>query len=107
MWVSAAGIGFSMAPIWPSGYNLAVQSIRLTAGVGAVIMLGDSVGGMVLPGLMGLFMERAGAEAMTWLVLASMGATVVAFGAIVVFRARRGAALMRRVQTPPRASLER
>jgi FHS family Na+ dependent glucose MFS transporter 1 len=93
MWLSAAGSGLCMAPMWPSGYNLAVQSIHLTARLGAVIMLGDSIGGMVLPGLTGLFMERAGATAMTKLVLASMVATAVAFGAIVLFRARRRAAL--------------
>jgi FHS family Na+ dependent glucose MFS transporter 1 len=100
MWLSAAGVGFSMAPIWPSGYNLAVQSIHLTARLGAVIMLGDSIGGMVLPGLTGLFMERAGPEAMTKLVLASMVATALAFGAIVLFRARRRAALTVPVSDP-------
>ena len=94
LWLAVAGVGFSMAPMWPSGYNLAVQSIHLTARLGAVIMLGDSIGGMVLPGLTGLFMERAGAAAMTKLVLASMVATAVAFGAIALFRARRRAALM-------------
>ncbi len=93
LWICAIGVGFSMAPMWPSGYNLAVQSIRLTAGIGAVIMMGDSVGGMILPGLTGLFMERAGAAAMTELVLASIGATTVAFVAILVVRARRRAAL--------------
>ena len=89
LWLAVAGIGLTMAPIWPSGYTLAVQSIRLTAGVSAVIMLGDSVGGMVMPGLTGLFMERVGAWAMTSLVLASMAATVVAFVAILAFRMRR------------------
>jgi MFS transporter, FHS family, Na+ dependent glucose transporter 1 len=93
LWICVAGVGFFMAPMWPSGYNLTVQSIRLTAGVGAVIMMGDSVGAMLLPGVMGLFMERAGAGAMTVLVLASVGATVVAFGAIMFFRARHSAAL--------------
>ena len=93
VWVCAAGVGLAMAPIWPSGYNLPVQSIRLTAGVGAVIMMGDSVGAMVLPGTMGLVMERAGAGAMTAMVLASIGAAAVAFGAILFFRARRKAAL--------------
>jgi FHS family Na+ dependent glucose MFS transporter 1 len=88
LWIAAAGVGFSMAPIWPSGYTLAVQSIRLTARVSAVIMLGDSVGGMVLPGLTGLFMEQAGAAAMTLLVLASVAATFVAFLAILAFRTR-------------------
>jgi len=92
LWISAAGVGFSMAPIWPSGYNLAVQSIRLTAGIGAVIIMGDSVGGMVLPGLTGIFMERAGAAAMTQLVLASIGATAIAFLAILTVRARWNAA---------------
>lgn len=88
LWISVIGLGVSMAPIWPSGYNLAVQSIRLTAGVGAVIMMGDSVGGMVLPGLTGLFIERAGASAMTILVLVSIAATAVAFLAIAVVRSR-------------------
>lgn len=100
LWLAVAGVGFSMAPMWPSGYNLAVQSIHLTARLGAVIMLGDSIGGMVLPGLTGLFMERAGAAAMTKLVLASMVATAVAFGAIALFRARRRAALMVPISDP-------
>jgi fucose permease len=78
-----------MAPIWPSGFNLAVQSIRLTAGIGAAILMGDSVGAMVLPGLTGLVMERAGAAAMTGLVLAGVGATAVAFLAILIVRAQR------------------
>jgi len=38
-------------------------------------------------------MERAGAGAMTAMVLASIGASAVAFGAIMYFRARRKAAL--------------
>jgi FHS family Na+ dependent glucose MFS transporter 1 len=88
LWVSVIGLGFSMAPIWPSGYNLAVQSIRLTAGIGAVIIMGDSVGGMVLPGLTGLVIERAGASAMTVLVLASIAGTAAAFAAILIVRAR-------------------
>jgi FHS family Na+ dependent glucose MFS transporter 1 len=96
MWIAVAGIGLTMAPIWPSGYTLAVQSIRLTAGVSAAILLGDSVGGMVMPGLTGLFMERAGAGAMTYLILASMAATVVAFLAILAILAFR----MRRSELP-------
>jgi FHS family Na+ dependent glucose MFS transporter 1 len=89
LWVSVLGLGVAMAPIWPSGFNLAVQSIRLTAGIGAAILMGDSVGAMVLPGLTGLVMERAGAAAMTGLVLAGVGATAVAFLAILIVRAQR------------------
>jgi FHS family Na+ dependent glucose MFS transporter 1 len=89
LWIAAAGAGFCMAPIWPSGYNLAGQSVRLTARVSGIILLGDSVGGMILPGLTGLIMERAGAPAMAKLVLASVAATFLAFLAILLFGKNR------------------
>jgi len=89
LWIAVAGVGFSMAPIWPSGYTLAAQSVGLTARISGVILLGDSIGGMVLPGLTGLFMERAGPATMTRLVLASVVATFLAFLGILLFRRRR------------------
>lgn len=89
LWIAAAGTGFCMAPIWPSGYTLAGQSLRLTARISGLILLGDSVGGMVLPGLAGLVMERAGAAAMPQLVLGSVGATFLAFLAILLFGKNR------------------
>jgi FHS family Na+ dependent glucose MFS transporter 1 len=85
LWIAAAGAGFFMAPLWPSGYTLAGQSIRLTARVSGLILLGDSIGGMVLPGLMGVLMERAGAAAMTPVVFGSLAATFLAFLAILWF----------------------
>jgi FHS family Na+ dependent glucose MFS transporter 1 len=89
LWVAVPGIGFFMAPIWPSGFTLAAQSVGLTARVSGVILMGDSVGAMVLPGLTGLFMEHAGSETMTQLVMASLGATFAAFLAILYFGGRR------------------
>jgi FHS family Na+ dependent glucose MFS transporter 1 len=85
LWIAAAGTGFCMAPIWPTGYTLAGQSLRLTARVSSLILLGDGIGGMVLPGLMGLLMERAGSAAMPPVVLASLAATFLAFLAILLF----------------------
>jgi FHS family Na+ dependent glucose MFS transporter 1 len=89
LWITAAGIGFCMAPIWPTGYTLAGQSVPLTARVSSLILLGDSIGGMVLPGLMGVLMERAGAAAMTPVVLGSLMAAFLAFLGIVLFGNRR------------------
>ncbi len=85
LWIAAAGIGFCMAPIWPTGFTLAGQSVRLTARVSSLILLGDSIGGMVLPGLMGLLMERAGATAMTPVVLGSLSATFLAYLGVLFF----------------------
>jgi FHS family Na+ dependent glucose MFS transporter 1 len=101
LWIAAAGTGFCMAPVWPSGYTLAGQSLRLTARISGLILLGDSVGGMVLPGLAGLVMERAGAAAMPQLVLGSVVATFLAFLGIFLFgKNRREPAGLSRLETP-------
>ena len=49
LWTCTIGIGFFMAPMWPMGYNLAGQSVKLTATTSSIILLGDSLGGMILP----------------------------------------------------------
>jgi len=43
-------VGFSVAPIWATGFNLAGQSIKLTATISSIIILGDSFGAVVLHG---------------------------------------------------------
>jgi FHS family Na+ dependent glucose MFS transporter 1 len=86
VWIAAAGAGFCMAPVWPSGFTLAGQSVRLTARISGFILLGDSLGGMVLPGLTGWIMERAGAPAMARMVLISVGLTFLAYLGIVAYR---------------------
>ncbi|MBN2084427.1 MAG: MFS transporter [Anaerolineales bacterium] len=89
VWITAAGAGFCMAPVWPSGYTLAGQSVNLTARLSGFILLGDSIGGMILPGLTGWIMEAAGAPAMAQLVLASLVATFLAYLGILYFGKRR------------------
>ena len=89
LWIAAAGAGFCMAPVWPTGFTLAGQSVALTARISGFILLGDSLGGMVLPGLTGWIMESAGAPAMPQLVLASAGATFLAFLGIFFFGKKR------------------
>ncbi len=79
LWIVSAGLGFCMAPIWPSGYTLAGRSIKLTARMSSIILLGDSFGGMILPSLTGRVLERFGAQAMMWLVFISLGLTLLAF----------------------------
>jgi FHS family Na+ dependent glucose MFS transporter 1 len=85
LWIAAAGAGFCMAPVWPTGFTLAGQSVRLTARISGFILLGDSLGGMVLPGLTGWIMEGAGAPAMPRLVLLSAALTFLAFLGIFFF----------------------
>jgi fucose permease len=86
VWILAAVLGFCMAPIWPSGFTLAGQSVRLTARVSGVILLGDSLGFMLLPWLVGQVLKSTGPQAMTTLVLLSLVGNLFAFAAILRLR---------------------
>jgi FHS family Na+ dependent glucose MFS transporter 1 len=87
LWVVAIGMGLFMAPIWPGGFNLAGQSLALTATIGSIILLGDSLGGMILPSATGKIIEIAGPSAMPLLVFASLGLNLGAF--LVMLQQRR------------------
>jgi FHS family Na+ dependent glucose MFS transporter 1 len=88
VWIAAAGTGFCMAPVWPSGFTLAGRSVPLTARLSGFILLGDSIGGMILPGLTGFIIDRAGAPALAQLVLAGITGAFLAFLGIL-FSGRR------------------
>jgi MFS transporter, FHS family, Na+ dependent glucose transporter 1 len=79
LWIMAVGLGFCMAPIWPTGFTLAGQSIALTGKLTSIILLGDSFGGMILPTLVGKVIEGSGARAMIYLVFGSMFLNLLAF----------------------------
>jgi MFS transporter, FHS family, Na+ dependent glucose transporter 1 len=79
LWMMAIGLGFCMAPIWPTGFTLAGQSINMTGKVTGVILLGDSLGGMVLPSAVGKVIESSGPRAMVYLVFGSLVLNLLAF----------------------------
>jgi FHS family Na+ dependent glucose MFS transporter 1 len=101
LWVCTLGIGFFMAPLWPMGYNLAGRSVKLTATVSSIILLGDSLGGMILPSLTGQAVEHFGVQTMIWLVFVSLVGNMVAL--LVMLRLRPSAKVMTR--RPPFSQL--
>jgi FHS family Na+ dependent glucose MFS transporter 1 len=86
LWFAALGLGFGMAPLWPTGFTLAGQSLTLTASVSGMILLGDSFGCVVLPWLVGQVMEVTGPRALVYLVFASLVGNVLAFVAMLRLR---------------------
>jgi fucose permease len=88
LWIAALGAGFCMAPVYPSGFTLAVQGLKLTARASGVILLGDSFGGMILPWLVGRVFETAGPRAMVHLVLGSLICDSLAFVGLVYTRSK-------------------
>jgi len=88
LWAATLAVGFFMAPIWPTGYNLAGQSIKLTATVSSIIILGDSFGAVVLPWATGQAIERFGAQTMPRLVFASLAINALIFVIMLLQRRR-------------------
>jgi FHS family Na+ dependent glucose MFS transporter 1 len=86
LWLMAVGLGFCMAPIWPSGFTLAGQSINLTGRITGIILLGDSLGGMILPSLVGKVIEASGPQYMVYLVLGSLVLNLLAFTVMLRLR---------------------
>ena len=86
LWVMSIGLGFCMAPVWPTGFTLAGQSITLTGKLTGIILLGDSFGGMVLPTMVGKIIEGSGARAMIYLVFGSLVLNFIAFLAMLRLR---------------------
>jgi MFS transporter, FHS family, Na+ dependent glucose transporter 1 len=93
LWMMALGLGFCMAPIWPAGFTLAGQSFKLTAQASGIILLGDSLGGMVLPSAVGKVIEATGPQAMVHLVLASLALNLLAFIGMVRLAPRKDSTL--------------
>jgi len=82
----AIGLGFCMAPIWPTGFTLAGQSIAMTGKITGVILLGDSFGGMVLPSAVGQSHRTSGPRAMVYLVFGSLVLNLLAFTGMLRLR---------------------
>lgn len=83
LWVVTTVLGFCMAPLWPMGFTLAGQSIKLTARLSSIILLGESIGGMFLPWVVGQVIDFSGAQAMTSLVLGSLSLNLLIFFLII------------------------
>ena len=86
LWLMAIGLGFCMAPIWPTGFTLAGQSIEMPGKITGVILLGDSFGGMVLPTVVGKVIEGSGPRAMVTLVFGSLVLNLLAFTGMLRLR---------------------
>ncbi len=89
LWAAAIGLGFCMAPVWPTGFTLAGQSIHLSGRLSGLILLGDSIGGMVLPSALGKVIEAAGPRAMVTLIFASLVLNLLAFAGMLRLRPAR------------------
>ncbi|HMD88018.1 MAG TPA: MFS transporter [Anaerolineaceae bacterium] len=86
LWLMAVGLGFCMAPIWPTGFTLAGQSINMTGRISGIVLVGDSLGGMLLPWFSGQVIGSVGAQVLIYLVFGAMLMNFMTFAGMVYFR---------------------
>lgn len=77
LWVITACFGFFMAPLWPMGYTLAGNSLKLTAKLNTIIMMGDNFGGMLLPWIVGQIIDFSGSAIVFTIVLVGSVLTLI------------------------------
>lgn len=81
VWLGSAGLGLALSTIFPTLLVLGESRMKVTGAVTGLFYLGSSLGGMVLPTVLGQIFEFVGHYAM---ILTLFGATVL--GSVVLIR---------------------
>ena len=89
LWLGAVGLGVSMASVFPSAITLAERRVRITGQVTAWFLVGGSLGGMILPWLIGQLFESVGPQVTMSAILADLFLALGVFGALML-ASRRG-----------------
>ena len=90
LWFCPIALGFFMAPIFPTAFSWASQSLQLSGKLTGILFLGDSTGAMILPWLAGRVINSAGAAAMVPLITGALLLNFLAyFGLLAAHQARK------------------
>lgn len=84
LWLGAIGLGFSMAPIFPTTLSLAERNMPVTGKTTGWFFAGASIGGMTLPWLVGQLFGAAGPYAAMAAIGAGVLGTAVVFGVLLL-----------------------
>lgn len=84
-WIGTLGLGLGMASIFPTTITLAEQRMTITGQVTSLFFVGSSLGGMVLPWLIGQVFEPLGPTSMVMLVLVDLLVALVLY-LMLIFR---------------------
>ena len=89
LWILTVLFGLCLAPLWPMGFTLAGQSIKLTARLSTIIMLGDNFGGMLLPWAVGQVIDLSGPHMVFTIVLGGVVLMFLTYLLMVTLSKRR------------------
>ena len=70
--IASAGIGLSMASIYPTALTFAERRMKITGRVTGLLIVGGSAGGMIVPLIVGQLFDSVGPRVMMFTVLADL-----------------------------------
>jgi len=87
--IASAGIGLSMASIYPTVLNFAERRMRITGQVTGLLTVGGSAGGMIVPLIVGQLFDSVGPRVMMLTILADLGVALMIYMLLVVGKSGR------------------
>ncbi len=87
-WVGTLGAGLFMASMFPTTLSLAERHMTISGTITSLFFVGASLGGMILPWVIGQFFERVGPHVTNVTNAAAVAASVLVF-ALIVFHTRQ------------------
>ena len=75
--ITSAGFGFALASIYPTTMSLSGQLMTLSGRVTGLFSIGQSLGAMLIPWLIGQFFETTGPQSMAAILLVDMALALV------------------------------
>jgi MFS transporter, FHS family, Na+ dependent glucose transporter 1 len=87
-WVGTFGAGLFMASVFPTCLSLAERNLAITGTITSLFFVGGSLGGMLIPWVIGQLFERIGPEVTITAIMAALVMAAGVFAAIVVHTQR-------------------
>ena len=91
IWISAIGLGLSIATLYPSSLTFAGDSMTLTGRITGYMLVGGSLGGMALPWLIGQLFQPVGPQSAMIVIAVAMIAALLVFALLLRYANRRQA----------------
>jgi len=85
VWIGAAGLGFSMASIFPTVLSWAERRMTMSGSVTSWFLIGASVGAMTLPWFIGQLFEAIGPQVTMMLILVDLVAALLVFSVLMAY----------------------
>lgn len=83
--IASAGIGLSMASIYPTALTFAERRMKITGRVTGFLIVGGSAGGMIVPLIVGQLFDSIGPRVMMITVAADLALAVVVYLLLVLY----------------------